>query len=130
MIYKTNDELQEACTEWQKRLRLQDWIIKCKISRASGVKDNSQAHCSWVLEKKMATIVILDPIDYPEDTMHEQDMEWSLVHELLHLHFAPFDREHDEHKDVLIEQAVDSISWGIVNLYREKPVQKKELKAV
>lgn len=131
MIYKNDEELKSACEEWQKRLRLQDWVVKCKISRNKDVATNSQGHCNWVIQKKMATILILDPLDYPEDTMHPQDMEQTLVHELLHLHFAPFDDESDTPKEVAIEQAIDCIAYGMVQLHREKiPQAKQELKAV
>jgi hypothetical protein len=131
MIFKTDEELQEKLVEWQKRLRLQDWLITTRIARNKDVSANSQGHCSWVINKKMATILILDPIDYPTDTMFKQDMEQTLVHELLHLHFAPFDDETDTPKEVAIEQAVDCIAYGLVQLHREKlPQAKKELKAV
>lgn len=131
MIFKNDEELQVACAEWQKRLRLQDWVVQAKISRNRDVGDKSQGHCRWVIQKKMATILILDPLDYPEDTMHPQDMEQTLVHELLHLHFAPFDDEVDTPKEVAIEQATDCIAYALVNLHREKqPQAKKELKAV
>jgi hypothetical protein len=130
MIFKNDEELQTKCEEWKKRLRLQDWIVKCKIARNKDVVANAQGHCSWVIQKKMATILILDPLDYPDDTMHPQDMEQTLVHELLHLHFAPFDDETDTPKEIAIEQAIDCIAFSLVNLYREKNDHKKELKAV
>lgn len=131
MIYNNVDELQTACEEWQKRLRLQDWIVKATISRSSDMKNGTQGHVNWVLQKKMATITVIDPIDYPTDSMHQQDMEQTLVHELLHLHFAPFDDEVDTPKEVAIEQATDCIAFSLINLHREKGVSsKKELKAV
>jgi len=132
MIYKNDEELQAACELWQKRLRLQDWIVKASICRARDMlKEGVNGECRWVLEKKMANVRILDPVDYPDDLMEPQDHERTLVHELLHLHFAPFDREYDENKDILIEQAIDSIAYGLVNLAREKvQVNLKELRVV
>lgn len=131
MIFKNDEELHEKLIEWQKRLRLQDWVVKVKIARNKDVAEKSQGHCNWVIQKKMATIIILDPLDYPDDTMHPQDMEQTLVHELLHLHFAPFDDEVDTPKEIAIEQATDCIAYALVNIHREKQYQaKKELKAV
>lgn len=125
MIYQSNEELQQACEYWQKKLRLQDWIVKASIRREKELKNREVAgECEWNLHKKMASVRILDPIDYPDDLMRDHDMEWTLVHELLHLHFAPIGRDSDENQEILIEQAIDSIAWGIVNLSR----QNKELK--
>ena len=120
MIIANNEELQVKCEEWQKILRLQDWNVVAKIKRQSGVKENSQAHCSWTIQNKQATVIILDPIDYPEDLSFPQDMEHSLVHELLHLHFCPFDDEVDTPKEIAIEQAVDLIACALIKLHRAK----------
>lgn len=131
VIYKNDDELRAACEEWQKRLRLQDWVVKCRIARNKEGLEKVQGNCTWVLTKKMATILVLDPLDYPDDTMHPQDMEQTLVHELLHLHFCPFDDESNTPKEIAIEQAVDCIAFALVNTHRESiPQAKKELKAV
>ena len=114
----TQDQLQEKLLEWQKRLRLQDWIIKVKLVRERDMNlDGVQGEVFWVIEKKMATIRILDPIDYPPDEMEPQDMENILVHELLHLHFAPL--RYDGFSEIAEEQAIESITSGIIASYRE-----------
>jgi hypothetical protein len=117
----TDEQLREKLKEWQKRLRLQDWIITASIKRARDLKDDSQACVSWVLTKKMATIGIMDSIDYPPDSMVSQDMEISLVHELLHLHFAPISDMDDESIfQIAEEQAIESISYGLVDALRNR----------
>lgn len=58
--------------------------------------DGCNGECEWQLKTKIATIRILDPIDYPENLIIEQDMEKTLVHELLHLHFAPLYADTDD----------------------------------
>lgn len=114
----TQDQLQEKLLEWQKRLRLQDWIIKVKLVRERDMNlDGVQGEVFWVIEKKMATIRILDPIDYPPNEMEPQDMENILVHELLHLHFAPL--RYDDFSEIAEEQAIESITSGIIASYRE-----------
>jgi hypothetical protein len=100
---------------------LQDWFITASIKRSRDLLDNSQACVSWVLNKKMATIGIIDPIDYPPDSMFPQDMEISLVHELLHLHFAPIsDKDFDNQFELAEEQAIESISFGLINAARNE----------
>lgn len=115
------DELQAKCAEWQKILRLQDWIIYPSVCRARDFNlPKSQAEIEPVLQKRMATIRILDQVDYPPDSVEPQDMELSLVHELLHIHLFPLfaDRE-DEMRQVAEEQAIEAISRGLIALARK-----------
>lgn len=116
----SEDQLKQKCAEWQKILRLQDWDVHVSIVRDSNMKlKDVNGECEWVLQTKQAHIRILDPIDYPEDTRWPQDMEQTLVHELLHLHFAPFDTHADgslEHTSM--EQAIDMIAGALLSLKR------------
>lgn len=119
MIFKNDEELQVKCLEWQKRLRLQDWIVKCKIVRQRDMDDEeAAAECNPHLKKKVAAIRIRDPIDMPEKMIIEQDMEWDLVHELVHLHLQPLNTEDADL--VAIEQAVECLAHSFIMLYREK----------
>ncbi|WP_136604659.1 hypothetical protein [Paenibacillus dokdonensis] len=116
-----NKQLQEKCAEWQRILRLQDWIVDIGISRSRDMNlDNAQAEIVPCLPKRMATVRILDSVDYPPDCAEPQDMELSLVHELLHIHLFPLfaDRE-DEMRLIAEEQAIEAISRGLIYLYRK-----------
>jgi len=75
---------------WQKRLKLQDWNIAVVMSRAGELKPKTLGNIHWDLDKKTATIRVLDPADYrlPFKEMLK-DMEFTVVHELIHLNFAP-----------------------------------------
>jgi hypothetical protein len=75
---------------WQKRLNLQDWDISVVVSRADGLKPKTVGNIHWDRDKKTATIRILDPADYelPLSAML-QDIEFTVVHELIHLEMAP-----------------------------------------
>jgi hypothetical protein len=119
-VILTQEELEQKLQEWQKRLRLQDWNIDVKIKRARDILDGCQAEVNWVLTKKMAIISIMDPFDYPSDSMEPQDMEDSLVHELLHLHLAPISNYgNDDNYQIFEEQAIESIASGLIAAYRE-----------
>ncbi|RJG26699.1 hypothetical protein [Paenibacillus thiaminolyticus] len=116
----TVDELRAKCAEWQKVLRLQDWIVGVEICREREMHEqNRNAEIDAVLPKRMASIRILDPVDYPPDSAEPQDMELSLVHELLHIHLFPLfaDRE-EEMRLVAEEQAIEAISRGLIALAR------------
>jgi hypothetical protein len=115
-VILTEEELRTKCAEWQKVLRLQDWIVVTKIKRGRDMSiPDVCGSCNWELTQRLAAINILDPIDYPPDAIAPNDMELTLVHELLHLHFAAVE---PEGASVAGEQAIESISWGLVNLAR------------
>jgi len=115
----TEDQLQEKCAEWQKILRLQDWIVSVSIVRERDIGlENTMGTINPTLEKRMAKIRILDPVDYPSGLMEPQDMELTLVHELLHLHLWPFTETLEGPLHVAEEQSIEAISRGLVELRR------------
>jgi len=114
----TQEQLQALCQEWQAILRLQDWDVRCKIVRKRELEGERAGECRWQLDTKQALIRILDPIDWPTDCEWPQDIEQTLVHELLHLHMAPFQPEHGTLEHVTMEQAIKSIATGLVRLRR------------
>lgn len=111
----TEEQLRQKCLEWQRRLRLQDWIVKVRMCRQHELPVGSLAHVHYVVEKKMATVRITDPADYPPDSMFPYDMENSLVHELLHLHFAPLTGDESSVEE---EQAIECITSGLLTALR------------
>lgn len=123
-VHLTLEQAETLCREWQETLRLQDWDIKVKIARGNGLDlpEGVQGRCEWVLAKRLAFIRILDPVDWDKTILWPQDMEATLVHELLHLHFAPFDDfPEDSQKNTATEQAIVALSFSLVNLKRTKP---------
>ncbi len=121
MIYQNADEATAVCAVWQRRLRLSDWDVKIQIVRQSEMKSETfQGQVGWTINGKQAIIKILDPIDYDPSLLWPQDHEQTLVHELLHLHSAPFDDfDAGGPKDVALEQMIDLTAIALVNAYRE-----------
>lgn len=121
-------QLEACCAWWQRVLRLQDWTIVIKRVRFSACDRTLGAgglagQVSWNLEKKGAVIKIVDPEDYDAtcnpDFERPQDMEYTVVHELLHLHFAPLSHVTDGKLECRFEeQAVHAIALGLVSLER------------
>jgi len=118
MIYKTQEELDQALAYWQKVLQLQDWEVKASVERKKDITlDDVDAMVSWYFTHKKAIVRLLDPIDYNE--LFDQDHEYSLVHELLHLHFAGFDTTAKESlEEKLLEQCINALSTALVSLKR------------
>jgi len=119
-VILTEDELREKCAEWQAILRLQDWDIQVTIERASSFKiPGNEGECEWNIQYKTALIRILDPVDFPPYSKWPYDMEETLVHELLHLHFVPFDNfERETHEKNAVEQAINLITCALLRLKR------------
>lgn len=122
MIYETQEQAQQACQEWQKILRLQDWDIVLRIARRDDMGlDDVNGTCTWTLARNEAIIKILDPIDYPSDCVFPQDQEVTTVHELLHLHYAPFSDQFakDTLEYIALERCIDVTSKTLVSLKRK-----------
>ena len=112
-------KLDDLRREWQKLLRLQDWKISAKFA-TNGETCGDLGECSFIAEAKTAKIMILASDEVIDDEHHrKQDVENTLVHELLHCHFAPF---FSGNKAVMLqqEQAIESIAGALVGLKRRK----------
>ena len=112
----SEERLKELCVEWRDRLRLNEWDIVVNIYRAREFyNEGCIGENTLELRKAESIIRILDPVDYPENTRFPLDMEQVLVHELLHLLFAPNDKtlQHD-----FMEQAIDRLAKVLVDMKR------------
>lgn len=115
----TEAELREKCPEWQKVLRLQDWGIKVRLARARDLMEYGDlGQCQWNNEHKRAEILILDPNDYDPGRQIPYDMEQTLVHELLHLHFSLFMAKDETPEATAQEQAINAMATALVTLKR------------
>lgn len=109
--------LETLLAEWQKTIRLQDWFVVVQFKRIYNLSSQDVlGECCWVLSKRSACISILDPNDYDPSIISKFDVESTLVHELLHLHFAPFAAIGEE--TYQHEQAIDAIAKGLVDAKR------------
>jgi hypothetical protein len=81
---------EEKLWRWQNRLNLNDWNITVDVARASELKPRTLGNIHWDADKKTAVIHVLDPADYKlpfPDLL--ADIEFTVVHELIHLELAP-----------------------------------------
>ncbi len=108
---------------WQRRLNLEDWNITIGVVRATELKPKTLGNIHWDSDKKTATIHVLDPADYklPFDAML-RDMEFTVVHELIHLELspvlAPLQRSDENRRDE--EYAVNHMAQALLDLDRTK----------
>jgi hypothetical protein len=112
---------EQLLREWQGRLQLQDWLLKVKIVRGNGLDlpVGVQGRCEWVLARREALIKLLNPIDWDPAITWPQDMEATLVHELVHVHLAPIDTfDIGSLQHTAMEQAVYALAHALVDAKR------------
>jgi len=102
---------------WQKRLNLQEWHISVILARAADLKPKTLGNIHWDADKKSAVIRVLDPADYrlaPREML--RDMEFTVVHELIHLELSSLPRSDASRRDE--EHAVNQIAEALLQLDR------------
>lgn len=123
-------ELQSLLKEWQKTLRMQDWDFKLSVVKQYDIPNEAQAWCKFVLAKRATIIKILHPDDYDPSTMGSQDMEKSLVHEMLHPLMAQFESGESNTQGTMEwiakEQVIDFIAQALVGLKRRAEIVPAE----
>jgi len=109
----------ERLAYWQHRLKLEDWRISVAPARQSQLKPKTLGAIHWDKGKKTAEIWVLDPADYqlPYREMLD-DMELTIVHELVHLELASLPRSQASRSSE--EHAVNGIADALLELDRGK----------
>jgi phytoene dehydrogenase-like protein len=126
MLYKeqecvlTEQQMKEKIAYWQGILGLDYWEIKFAFKRQRDMNHKNQAEVKYALPKASAYIVMVCHEDYDNDVF-PQDMETSLVHELLHIKCAAFDDlEEGTLQDAMMEQYIDNMAKILVTMDRER----------
>jgi len=114
-MYDTIADITTACKEWQSILLLTDWEVVCIFVEKDSIP--GMAQIEYVRAKKQALLKLLREGDYINENF-PHDQEKSLVHELLHLHFAWTDAFTSKPKDselyLQMEVAIDSVARALV----------------
>jgi hypothetical protein len=100
---------------WQQRMDLKDWQIRVEVVRSDRLEPKTLGNIHWDTDLKSATIFVLSPEDYklPHDAMLN-DMELTIVHELVHLELASLPRSVESRR--VEEHAVNAISSALLKL--------------
>ncbi|HEY3269159.1 MAG TPA: hypothetical protein VGM37_19785 [Armatimonadota bacterium] len=103
-------QLRDLCAVWQKRLRLQDWLVAVDIAPHWRLNPHTEMCCDATLSRKTALIEIIEPGHLSPGPRWPTDMGQTLIHELLHLPFAPFEAWRDTPADIAQGQAIDLLA--------------------
>ena len=109
----------ERLSVWQQRLNLQDWKISIVMAHQSELKPKTLGNIHWESDRKTAVIRVLDASDYkmPFREMLD-DMEFTVVHELIHLELSSLSRSDASRREE--EHAVNQITDALLKLDRKK----------
>jgi len=109
----------ERLQTWQKRMNLKEWDIHVELVRADKLEPKTLGNIHWDTDLKVATIGVLAPEDYtlPYKPMLD-DMEFTIVHELVHLELASLPRSEASRR--VEEHAVNEIADALLNLARHQ----------
>jgi hypothetical protein len=108
----------ERLAIWQQRLSLQDWRISVVMAHQNDLKPKTLGNIHWESDRKTAVIRVLDASDYkmPFREMLD-DMEFTVVHELIHLELSSLPRSDASRREE--EHAVNQITDALLKLDRK-----------
>ena len=103
---------------WQQRLNLAEWNIRANLVRISALKPKTLGGINWDSSTMKATISVMSTYDYklPFDAMLD-DMEFTVVHELVHLRLSNLPRS--EASRSAEEHAVNEIAGSLLKLAKK-----------
>jgi hypothetical protein len=109
--------LHEKLPYWQHRLALADWNVAIFAVHPSDLRPRTLGNVHWDKENKTAVIRVLDASDY-QLPFHAtlNDLEFSIVHELIHLELASLPRSEASRSDE--EYAVNRLAEALIKLER------------
>lgn len=100
---------------WQERLSLLDWRIETRVVRTADLRADTLGNLKWNSLTRLATIKVLSPLDYNATPAEiAEDMEYTVVHELVHLQLAALPR--DPNNRDLEEAVVNKIADALMTL--------------
>lgn len=109
---RANIYIHEVMPYWQRRLQLQDWNVSILMSHREDLRPGTLGNIHWDADNKTATIHVLDVSDYAmpyADAL--KDMEFTIVHELIHLELAslPMDDADRTEQEFAINHLTDAL---------------------
>lgn len=120
----THAELEGLLGYWQQHLNLKEWTLSVQLTRGRDMLDEAgnarQGQVCISLAKRIASIDILAECDFEERIIGAQDMEVSLVHELLEIHLSPITRGLNKEQENSKEFAIECLSHSLVVFRREQ----------
>ena len=109
----------QKLTLWQQRLNLRQWDIRIELVRSEKLEPRTLGNIHWDTDTKQATVGVLSSYDYhlPYDAMLD-DMEFTVVHELVHLQLAVLPRSDASRRAE--EHTVNELAEALLRLAKQE----------
>jgi hypothetical protein len=122
-----NEFLRARLAFWQQRLGLQDWKLAVLPSHPSEMKPQTLGNIHWDAPSKTAVVRVLSISDYKMACPAAlDDMELTVVHELVHLTLSPLRSATTDRGEE--ERTVNQISGALLKLDRQSRAQAAAIK--
>ena len=114
----TAESLKTELQMWQQFLRLQDWNISAEIVEAGEFEGGSLfGLCNfWVTERRAEIKIVSeesgDRLATKTDYFEYYSMSKTLLHEMLHVFFAPLSADDS---DIFLEQKINHLTSRLIN---------------
>jgi len=111
--------LHEKLPFWQNRLKLQDWKISILSVHPSDMRPHTLGNIHWDTDNKSAVIRVLNASDYQmpfQATLN--DLEFTIVHELIHLELVSLPRSEASRSDE--EYAINHLADALLQSERNE----------
>jgi hypothetical protein len=110
--------LSKKLSLWQHRLSLQDWNVTLVVSPSHELRNGTLGNIRWDVDKKTAAIRVLDASEYHMPFRAAlDDMEFTVVHELIHLELESLPRNEASRGEE--EFAVNHMADALLRLERQ-----------
>jgi len=107
--------IREKLQFWQERLNLEKWQVSVRLVRNTSLKPKTLGNIHWDASTMQATIDVQSSYDYKLPFREAlDDMEFTIVHELVHLQLSSLPRS--EASRSAEEHAVNEITQALINL--------------
>jgi hypothetical protein len=115
---KAQKFVEEKLQLWQQRMNLRAWNIKLNMVRRDALKPKTLGGIHWDSSIMEATVEVMSTYDYK--LTHQEmldDMEFTVVHELVHLQLSSLPRS--EASRSAEEHAVNEIAATLIKLAKQ-----------
>lgn len=105
--------LKDKLESWKRRLQLEDWDIAIVLSRSEEPRPQTLGNIKWDPERMRARIRVLRASEYKADFPEAlKDMEFTVVHELIHLTLSRLSRAEAERSEE--ERAINHLTDALL----------------
>lgn len=111
-------KLETLCMTWKKRLGLSHWDITIRFAESGELEEWNEGRVLHKQCQEHALILIKRSEEYNALEGREQDIEETIVHELLHLVFGLFPEASSDLEEKVFDQSLDRVARVLIRLSR------------